>query len=156
MNLMGNFDNLLNQGPVFWAAAAAVAGGLTLLLVSLTLQVRKLFSGGWSLNKIKPLKLIPFLNRNNKYHPAINVTDTGYSLAGKAPRTSRSFSKTDSENNLINDPNVLESLSLRLRQAGDQLEELDNSVSTLQATTRNSLLKHHNENVEYLVRTGIS
>jgi hypothetical protein len=156
MNILGNFANLTHQGPLFWAAAAAVAGGLTLVFVSLVIHLRKTIKGGlWRLPKMS--WRTPFTHKKTAAHqPKVSITENGYNFSGSTPATkipsSNAMPKTESPA----DTKVLEGLLQRLRLAGDHLEELQNPSMSHQSPNNNSLLKQQGDNVEYLIRTGIS
>ncbi len=56
-----NFQNLLfniqTQGPIFWAAASAMALGATLLVVSLITQSRRLFRSPPKFSKLAKISM---------------------------------------------------------------------------------------------------
>jgi len=156
MNFMESYENLLSQGPVFWAAAAAVAAGCTLLLVSLGIQIRKSLSGKkWKITT-SALKKNQTNSQQSIHHPQINITETGYGLNGALPDSKEIGVQDPDMNSSPENTKELSQLLQRLRRAGDQLEELQSNVTYDQTPVHNSLLKEHSENVEYLIRTGIS
>ena len=157
MDGWGIFQNIIGQGPIFWIAAAAIAGGMTLLVVSLVLQTRKTLSAGFPwLKTAAPWSKSSPKKQETEHFPEVTVTENGYGVSGSAQIPLDTPAKQD--HNAINsaEAKALGGLLHRLRQAGDQLETLQNNVSSTSSPRQNSLLKQQSENVEYLIRTGIS
>ena len=113
MNLGNDLNFFMQQGPVFWAAAASVGLGGTLLVSAIFVWIRRRISG---------LRL-PFggMNRRGQGQDAvagaIAVDETGYSLSGPPPALRREPSPENPEAT-----RELQLLLARLREAGDRLE----------------------------------
>jgi len=115
LNLDNSLAFFINQGPVFWAATAAVGAGGALLITSLFVALRRFFSRTtfqirFALpNRRRSVKLEPTTAR-----PDIQVTDTGYALAARPSAAEPTGSVGNSE---------LSALLKRLQAAGNLLEE---------------------------------
>jgi len=114
----GNIMNVLEgQGPVFWAAAAAMAAGLTLLIVSLLVQVRRIQANRTA--RTARTGLARGVRKQQTVEVAatppvrIDVTDDNYVATPQQPAQKA--------------PTNLSALHRRLQAAADRLEEIRES-----------------------------
>ncbi|MCP4292334.1 MAG: hypothetical protein GY780_10945 [bacterium] len=147
-NIISNFHTL---GPVFWVAAVAIALGLTLLLVSVVVQLKKvatesqgkMFSFKMPSPKIKktPIRKNPLQASGQ----AIDKTNTGYAPRNhhSTPAISLSDDASPQNRDLVN----------RLQVAADALEEISTSMGKNNFTLGFSSLKADPDGVEYLFKT---
>ena len=142
MDLQNNLAFFINQGPVFWAATAAVGTGGALLVTALFIYLRRFLRN-------RPLKMPDSSSpvetaQKSQAKPEIRVTDTGYSLAATGGAVVEVPGETAA---------ALQDLLLRLRTAGDRME----SALLQQQTEGNgySSLKTTRSPVEYESRVGI-
>lgn len=145
MDVGHELDFFMAQGPLFWAAAASVGLGGTLLVSSVFVWLRRrLHSAGTGMFRLRR-------RRPTESGPAIEVTDTGYSVEG-APRALAPHSDA-AGNQPAADRQELLALLERLREAGDRLEvTLERSES---ADFGKPELKHSLEYDEIETRAGV-
>lgn len=136
-----NWAEMMNQfqgqGSIFWVAAASIAGGATLLLISGLILARRGLTGSW-------------LKGWRRGRPTVVLTETGYraQTLTKAPAAAAP-EVTEGEQ-------VLGDLYLRLRTAGNQLEEIRRSLKNADQMQGVSRLKAPLREVEYVFKSGIS
>jgi len=144
-----NTDIILNHipdmGPVFFAAAAAVALGATLLVVAIGTQLRRL---GLRLPAIRtPRTLASLKPRRKGSNPAESVqpTETGY--------TAHNFTgPAVSESARTPGPEIL-ALAHRLGRVADSLEDMRRQLNLEMPGQEFSALKPEDFGVEYLYKT---
>ena len=139
------------QGIVFWAALAAVALGLTLLSVSIYLQVRKMVGSRKFLRR-KTTTQAPVANPVATATPRITVSEDVNEATGLVPAatTGAPASAPAADPRLAN-------LLQRLKSSADRLDRIHGSlgrIDDLSATTTDSPLKPISEEVDYVYRTG--
>ncbi len=145
MNLGNDLKFFMDQSPVFWAAAASVGLGGTLLISAIYVWLRRRLAD--------PRLRFRMPHRRSASTPAdshsIVVDETGYTLNGTASAL-RSEAAADP------DPATaqrLEELLNRLRDAGDRLENALEIPSSTE--TAYSALKSVVQDVETETRVGV-
>jgi hypothetical protein len=139
------------QGIVFWTALVAVALGLTLLSVSIFIQVRKMVGSRIFLRR-KMTTQAPVACPVATATPPITVTGDVYEATGFVPAatTGAPASAPAADPRLAN-------LLQRLKSSADRLDRIHGSLGRnagLTATTTDSPLKATSEEVDYVYRTG--
>ena len=149
MNFSAIIQDIVAQGPVFWAAGAAIAAGLTLLMVSLTMQIRRITHGRRLLTRLSP----PWINRRG-------IADgTGAEAAVQAAHVAAAAYEQAQAEAIRPAPHstanavTLTALLERLRNASAQLERIQESLEPPAQSERLSVLKGSAEEVENLVGT---
>jgi len=152
-NLANIMNNLQAMGPVFWAGAAAIAMGGTLLIVSVLTMLRRLKLASPGFNRNLLLK--------NKIRKT-PIADTASSSSGTARKTETGYEPTVFP--LKNQEPVAEKntssqipfeLTDRLHRAADTLEEIINGLQKENSSNNFSPLKDDTESVEYLFKTTV-
>jgi hypothetical protein len=154
---MVNLENILNNaqtmGPVFWAGAAAIALGATLLLVSILTMFRrfKLF---------RPSIKLPGFGKNSRRIIG-NKTQAGTASASTVRLTASGYEPTAFPLNNQENPSeavstmVSSELTDRLHRAADTLEEIIHGLNKENYSGGFSSLKEDTDGVEYLFKTTV-
>lgn len=148
MNWSEISQEILGQGPVFLAAAAAIAAGMTMLVVSIVMQLRKTSR----LPVSRPQRLSwrnPLRRRSRPAEPL--APSVPAATAGYAAQADASASVP------AGDDRVAETLTLlleRLRKASQQLSDLQ-TAAEVGANSSASVLKEPASDVEYVFRAGV-
>ncbi len=147
-NIISNFNTL---GPAFWVAAVAIALGLTLLLVSVVVQLKKVAAK--TRGKMFSFKIPSIMAQNSPTvkNPlqasgqVIKKTKTGYAPRNHLSSPTITLDDVDSPQNsdLVN----------RLQVAADALEDISTSLGKNNFTLGFSSLKADPDSVEYLFKT---
>jgi len=134
------------QGPVFWAAAAAVSLGLTLLVVASLQSLRRLIGNRRpvqaAVSVAPPAEEIPAADA------ATRPTATPETAQGAYEATTVTATPSNPENS------SMALLLRRLQSAGDRLEEIASDLDTSAALAHDSLLKSEPRDVEYVFRAS--
>ncbi len=150
-------ENMLNNaqtmGPVFWAGAAAMALGATLLIVSILTMVRRFNFKGLNFGKLLAAKRIKrdlsdTGGSNSSTSGTARKTDSGYE-----PTTFPLQNKGTAPAAALNQ--VSYDLTNRLHRAADTLDEIIHGLQKENQTTGFSHLKDDTEGVEYLFKTSV-
>ncbi len=144
-----NPDIILHQiptmGPIYWVAAAAVALGATLLVVAITMQLRRLKIRFPRPGKAPRLGSILARGKNTGEPEPVKETETGYSAASFA---GPAVSRTDHPAG----PEIL-ALTARLGRVAETLEDMRRTLQAESAPDGFSALKADDFGVEYLYKT---
>ena len=142
MDLDNSLAFFINQGPVFWAAAASVGAGGALLITALFVYFRRFLCNRRSCKQLGAAE--PSGNPAKSFKPEIQVTGTGYSLS--TPGAQKRQEPLAYEN-------ALGALLVRLRVAGNHLEE--SYFQNQNKGPRYSPLKTSPDSVENEFRVGM-
>ncbi len=149
-NIMNNAQTM---GPVFWAGAAAMALGATLLIVSILTMLRRIniaglnFKNPMAARRIKQARSDAAAG-NSSTSGTARKTDLGYEpttfpLQNKEAVPAAAVSQ------------VSHDLTDRLHRAADTLEEIIHGLQKENQSTGFSPLKDDTEGVEYLFKTTV-
>lgn len=134
------------QGPVFWAAAAAVSLGLTLLVVALVQTLVRMVSARAHVKTLNVDAAAPEAPPVSTPEPTPTTPEfvqTAYAAGDSAPTNQRP--EEDSS---------LAILLRRLQSAGDRLEEIAGDLETAALMDDRSSLKSEPRAVEYVFRAS--
>ena len=146
MNWNALAREIIGQGPVFWGAAAAIAAGSTLLVVSIVLQLRRVRT--WSAGRVA-WRRVRSRRPAPVARPAAGVAEAaaaGYAAQARtvAPETVRDDQTTE----------TLALLLERLRQASARLATMSPSAEH-DEVSRATGLKEPAQDVEYVFKAGV-
>jgi len=154
---MVNLGNILNSaqtmGPVFWAGAAAMALGATLLIMSILTMLRRI-------KYPSPQMKIP--NFGKKAHRNASASTAGTAAPSATVRKTVSgyeptaFPLNTQETQAEAAPSMVSSdLTERLHRAANTLEEIIHGLQKENYSSGFSSLKDDHEDVEYLFKTTV-
>ena len=151
MDLDAITRDIVAQGPVFWAAGAAIAAGMTLLAISLVVQVRRL-SGRTKV--IRWPGMNPLRRRSTTRRGGTEAAIQAAHLAAAAYEEAQTAAtvagtRTDATNE------TLTALLGRLRKASARLESVQERRTASAQPEDLSTLKGSAEQVEYVFRSGM-
>ena len=154
---MLNLENILtdyqNMGPAFWAGAAAIALGATLLIVSLLTMLRRVKLTGI---RTKNSFAGSFVNNSQKTSSE-NIPQN----AGTARKTSSGYEPGAFPAYVQEPAKVVESdpiagdLTDRMHRAANTLEEIIQGLQKENHSNAFSPLKEDTDSVEYLFKTTV-
>jgi len=136
-------SSIANQGLMFWSASAAVALGVTLILISGIIQFRRLRSR--SASSVPSASVLP-----PEQIEIPSEIPSDLEMNKESQKTSEWPECRVTESN----PKQLRLLLARLRTAADQLEDYRRINRVLPPKSAESSLKESAEGVDYLFRTG--
>lgn len=147
MNWAEMMNQFQGQGSIFWVAAASIAGGATLLLISgLVLAKRGVVKG----SRGPGGRIKGALKTWRKPRPAVVLTETGYqanTLTKTIPAAAAKGQPDDS---------TLADLYSRLKTAANSLEVIHQSLKNGDQMQGVSRLKAPLRDVEYVFKSGVS
>ena len=152
MGLDAITQDIVAQGPVFWAAAAAIAAGLTLLAISLVVQVRRL-SGRTKV--IRWPGMNPLRRRSTPGRGAPEAAIQAAHLAAAAYEEAQAAATATVGTRSEATNETLTALLGRLRKASARLETVQERRTASAQAEGLSTLKGSAEQVEYVFRSGI-
>jgi hypothetical protein len=143
------------QGPVFWAATAAIALGLTLLLVALLHRAWRAARGRTSGATVAPAQAMatatePADDPAASVAAAIAAATDAYAGAGAPPAAAGPAPLSSPDDELADQSLAL--LLRRLQAAGDRLEQIAGDLQDTAGPARDSLLKDAADEVEYVFK----
>ncbi len=137
------FDTFRSQGPVFWAAAAAIAAGLTILVVSMLVYAQGRFRN-WRRARLASARTV--LPDPGVYARNSGVADDNFSLPGQTLNPPSAGEGTGP---------LGESLLLRLRTTVSRLEDLQATLGNQILPADESRLKQGPPAVDYIFKKGV-
>jgi hypothetical protein len=143
MDWVNMWDNLLEQGIMFWSAIVAVALGVTLILTAGHLQWRRLRARPVTRVRALPIHEPETLSDPGEAHSGVEIVlQNGHLPVHILP----AFPDEDRREMGV--------LMARLRSAADRLADLQGSRLQILSDDQDSQLKEGRNGVEYLFRTG--
>ncbi|PID79736.1 hypothetical protein CSB20_09215 [bacterium DOLZORAL124_64_63] len=139
------FHRIPDLGPVFYAAAAAVALGTTLLVVAIGSQLRRWRLHAPALPRPAGLKLRKRATPPTAPAETVRTTETGYTAGSFTGPTETAARRT-------NGPEI-QALADRLGRVADSLEDMRRQLNLEMPDTEFSTLKAEDFGVEYLYKT---
>jgi hypothetical protein len=152
VDLTSIMNQFQGQGSIFWIAAASIAAGATMLIVSGLLAVRR----GFAQIRFAPLRFPRLSGRARGYRRAkpaqqateVAATETGYTATGMAALGAHPAPPA------LNREKMVE-FQGRLRSAAQNLEEIRGRLAESEEGPFFSGLKEGQEEVDYFFKAGI-
>lgn len=153
VNMPDIMNNLQTMGPVFWAGAAAIALGGTLLLVSIFTMLRriKISAPRWKNPALRRKETLRKTSQEFNDSPSLATarkTESGYEPTVFPIKSQETISGSA----FVEIP---QELTDRLHRAGDTLEEIIQGLQKENYSNNFSELKGDTESVEYLFKTTV-
>lgn len=145
MNPTQILESIPAMDPIYWGAVAAVALGLTLLVVAVVAQTRRWLEQGVAFRLPGPRALLKRSGRGRTKAPSVETTETGYRAASFAgPAGTAPPAPAGPE---------MQVLAQRLERVAETLEDMRRNLRCTEPSAGFSTLKAEDFGVEYLYKT---
>jgi hypothetical protein len=147
VNVTEMISQFQGQGSIYWIAAASIAAGATLLLVSGLVMARRGLGQGLAGARALWRGWKPGRLSRRTARPRVELTETGYKANTLAPAP-----ESESRRNPSADMSDLYS---RLRRAANTLEDIQQALINDDQSHGISALKASRRDVDYVFKSGI-